>query len=394
MKKTKDEVQQEAIVALDTAGGSGIIANCTGSGKSRIPILIAQKEWYEGYKILICVPTEKLRDENWKKEFYKWNAGHIWESSVERTCYVSMHKLMFKYYDMVVLDEMHNITENNSVFFDQCTYKRIVALTATIPDNEIKLDIIKGLGLKIVYKVTMDEAVEWGLVSPYRITLVRVPLEMVMKTVVAGSKQRPFLQTEYDAYQYVTRVIDNLGQEQYLTAGDKARRTIYIRKRQHLIYSLQSKTNAAKWILDYIIPKEERTLIFAGSIKQAEELCVNFFHSKIDKTKKSTNHSFEQFLNQEINRLSCVDAINEGHDIPNMNGSLIVQLNSKSLKLIQRIGRSCRFREDHVAQIYMLVAMGTVDENWAHKAMKELNAENVITINFKDLKSNYYETKF
>ena len=384
MKKTKDQVQAEAEQAILDNHGQGMVLMATGTGKSKIPIDIAKRDYQKGYSILICVPTEKLRDVNWKAEFTKWGAESIWDECVERTCYVSMPKIKNKHYDLVVLDEGHNITENNSQFFSNNTYDGLVLLTATMPDNEIKLKILEDLNLKIVYTVTMDQAVDWGLISPYKITIVETELEKVRKTVMAGSKKKPFLQTEEAAYSYITKQIATFQEMEDKTPADFSRLQMLILKRMHLIYNLQSKLDAAKFLLGKI-PKSERTLIFAGSIKHAEELCSNSFHSK----SKKTDTSFDDFCEKRITRLSCVDSLNEGHNIPDLDRALIVQLNSKSLKMIQRIGRIVRFRHGHIARIVIIVVKGTMDAEWARKSLSEFNSDNITTLNFNDLKARY-----
>ena len=56
---------------------------------------------------------------------------------------------------------------------------------------------------------TVDEAVEWGLISPYKIIVVKTSLNKVIKNVAAGSKLKPFFQTEQAAYDYVSNSIFN-----------------------------------------------------------------------------------------------------------------------------------------------------------------------------------------
>jgi len=394
MIRTKDEVQLEAVAAIDQNNGSGILQMATGTGKSKIPIDIAKRDYYPGYRILICVPTEKLRDVNWRNEFYKWGAGEIWEECVERTCYVSMPKLIDQHYDLVVLDECHNITEYNSLFFSQCTCKKLIGLTATMPTDHIKLSIFNSLHLKVIYSVSMDQAVEWGLVSPYKIIIVKTDIDRVTKNVPAGNKKKPFMQSEWAAYDYITKKINSMTHDtdiygndirMDLNPSDRARLKMLTLQRMRLIYNFKSKLDAAKYLLRRLIPESERTLIFAGSIAHADELCVNSFHSK--SSKKST--TFEDFCEKKITRMSCVDSVNEGHNIPDLDRALIVQLNSKSLKMIQRIGRVVRFREDHVARIIIVVAKGTMDEQWTKTALAEFDEDNITVYNLTDLKAKY-----
>ena len=70
LNKVKDEIQQDAEKKWIKNGHRGLIALCTGAGKSKIFVNIAVNNPKE--KWLLVVPTEKLRDENWADEFIKW----------------------------------------------------------------------------------------------------------------------------------------------------------------------------------------------------------------------------------------------------------------------------------------------------------------------------------
>jgi len=301
--------------------------------------------------------------------------------NVERTCYISMNKLHGQHYDLVVLDEVQNITVNNSRFFEQNTADEIICLTATLPESREKRDILYNLDLHVVYHVSLDEAVEWGLVSPYKITIVETKLNTSLKNVKAGNKLRPFMQTEYDAYIYLTKKIISLQEED--DANSKYLQML-IFSRMRLIYDLESKTEIGEFILANVIPKNERTLIFCGSIKQADRLNPYSFHSK-----SKNSESFDGFLNEGINRLSCVNSLNEGHNIPNLDNALVIQLNSKELNLVQRIGRIVRYRDGHIARVYIIMCKNTVDENWTLKSLSNFDSDNIERVNFETFKMKY-----
>lgn len=377
MKRTKDEVQQEALTAFETQGSNGILAMATGTGKSKIAIDYAvklQKDNFE-LRVLVVVPTEKLRDVNWKDEFFKWKASFLWNNNVERSCYQSIHKIEGEVFDLVILDEAHRITELNSVFFKNNTIRHIMGLTATPPTDFEKQRILDELGLEIVYRVTLDQAVEWGLVSPYKIKVINVSLDNSEKYIKAGNKAKPFYQTELAAYTYYTAQVDKCKQEYNFVKMD-----MWVKKRMHLLYNLKTKTNVTKFLLDRYISKDERTLIFAGTTEQADSVCEDRYHSK------SKTNSFDLFANGYINRLSSVKALNEGHNIMALDNAFIIQINSNELHLIQRIGRIIRFREGHVGNIYIMCVKGTVDEKWLQNALSEIDESNIEYINYSLLK--------
>jgi len=57
MKKTKDQVQKEAELAIDENNGRGMIVMATGTGKSKIIVNRANRKYTPAMRILIAVPT-------------------------------------------------------------------------------------------------------------------------------------------------------------------------------------------------------------------------------------------------------------------------------------------------------------------------------------------------
>lgn len=382
--KVKDKVQKEAMQAVIKAGGRGIVVKATGTGKSRVPILYAKKKKIT--KIALIVPTEELRDDGWEKEFKKWKADELYKG-VHRYCYASAHKIFDEDYELVILDECHHITPLSGSFFDNNKAKDIIALTATLPTDPVKKDILMGLGLNPVYTVSIDDAQEMDLVAPFKIKVIYTQLNRVIKDIPAGNKAKPFMTTEYGQYTYISRCIAALSDKEtdmfgnpvqkFLTASEKAKLQMLLLKRMRFIYNLKSKTIVARKLISSI-EKTEKVLIFCGSIEQAEDLCPYHYHSKI----KKSNNDLELFKNDKINRLSCVNALNEGVNISNLDVGIITQLNSKELNLVQRIGRIIRKRPGHEAVIYILCCKGTQDEVWLQKSLKNFDAKNIEYLNY------------
>ena len=367
--KIRSKVQLEANQAIESAHGFGSVIMATGTGKSKVAVNLATRKYAENKKSkgLLVVPTEKLRDENWKEEFVKWKALPIYENNITRCCYASLDKFEGEEFDYVILDEGHNITEAKSIFFEQNTVKSCILLTATKPKDFIKNNIISNLNLNVVYELSLDEAVKLGLVAPYDISVINITLNNIDKYIKAGSKTKVFYQTEKKRYEYLSSLCRR---------GSK----FPILNRMRFIYNLRSKTLAAKYILEHIIPKELRTLIFCGSIEQADQVCENRFHSKTD------DKSYELFKKLLIDRMSCVNALNEGHNIPGLDCAFVIQLNSNELNLIQRIGRIVRYRPGHIAKIIILCVTDSVDKNWVEKATLNLNGVNIKSYELSHLK--------
>lgn len=378
VNKVRERVQDEAKQAVIRNNG-GMIAMATGSGKSRVAVELA-KHYFNprnDYHTALLVPTEKLRDENWDEEFTKWEARNIW-THTQRLCYASASKVVGYDFPLAILDEGHNITELSSEFFLNNEVERTVLLTATPPTDMVKRQILSDLGIRLVYELTLDQAVRLGFVAPYKITVITVPLDNVTKNIKGGNKANPFMTTEAATYAYCNkRVQQCFGDD---SPQGKAKMKFAILNRMQFIYKIPSKTAVIKYLLDKVIPQDDRTIIFCGNIEQAEQVCPTFYHSK------SSSESYDAFKAEQINRLSCVKAVNEGHNFPGVDSGIIGQLNSKEKDLVQRIGRLIRFRPGHEAHLYIIVSEGTQDEKWLENAIENLNQSKVNYIRFDNFK--------
>jgi superfamily II DNA or RNA helicase len=378
VNKVRERVQDEAKQAVIRNNG-GMIAMATGSGKSRVAVELA-KHYFNprnDYHTALLVPTEKLRDENWNEEFTKWEARNIW-THTQRLCYASASKVKEFDFPLVILDEGHNITELSSEFFLNNNVERTVLLTATPPIDIVKKQILSDLGIRLVYELTLDQAVRLGFVAPYKITVITVPLDATTKNIPGGTKVKPFMTTEAACYAYWNKRVQGAMFDQ--TPQGKAKLKFAILGRMQFIYKIPTKTQVIKFLLDKVIPADDRTIIFCGNIEQAEYVCPTFYHSK------SSNQHYDAFKAEQINRLSCVKAVNEGHNFPGVDSGIIGQLNSKEKDLVQRIGRLIRFRPGHEAHLYIVVSESTQDEKWLEKAVENLNQSKINYVRFPNFK--------
>jgi superfamily II DNA or RNA helicase len=362
----RKQIQDQALL-MSLENKKSTLAMCTGSGKSRVSILLSQK--LNPKTICLIVPTEKLRDENWKDEFQKWNAIEIYDR-MERYCYASIAKIKDKQYDLVIADEAHNITEKNSRFFYDNKIERIIGLTATPPESKEKQKLLEEIA-PVSFVYTLEQGVKDGVVAPYEITVIETRLDNKEKTIKAGKKGSYYYITERKKYESLSRFINIL---RYSGKNE----TFAILNRMRFLYNLESKTELAKYVLKHVIDPKERTLIFCGSIAQSEILSKHSFHSK------TNDDSLNLFKAKKINQLSCVQSLNEGQNLPDVDNGFIVQLNSKQKDLVQRIGRIIRLREGHTAKIWILSVQDTQDEQWVDNALKDFN--NVTYINAKNIK--------
>ena len=383
VNRVRGIVQKEAELAVIRNNGRGMVILPTGSGKSKVAVDLAKHYFnpQHDYHAGLIVPTEKLRDENWEEEFNKWEAHNIWKHT-ERLCYASASKIKGLHIQgVLILDEAHNTTELSSQFFYNNIIDVVIALTATKPTDQAKLKIFQELNIPIVYELSLDDAVRLGFVAPYKIKVITVPLNNVDRDVIGGTKKSPFMTTESGQYGYLSSAVDKA--KVMTSPKGKMILKFAIMRRMHFIHKLRSKHEVTKFILDNLIPKEDRAIIFAANIENSEAFGPDFFHSKSD------SKSYDAFKAEEINRLACVKAINEGHNFPNVDKAIIEQIDSNDKNLTQRVGRIIRFRPGHEALLYIVVAEGTQDEVWLNSSLTNVDKSKVEYIRFINLKNQF-----
>jgi len=379
---TKSDIQAIARAAFAKSNHWGLLAMATGTGKSKIGVDESVNAFVGNLdaKVYLVVPTTKLRDCNWEEEFVKWS-NHTVYRCLDRYCYASISKVKGQVIDLVIFDESHNITEANSVFFKDNTIKRALFLTATPPNpngsdtDKEKVEILNRLKVPVSFVYSLDQAVDDGLVAKYIINVVECNLDSTNKYIKGGTVKKPFMQTEKVRYEYLNGLIRKM----QFSGNDAVK--FKILERMHFIYKLKSKTEIARRVIARWTKPGQRFIGFCGSIEQAEDLYgkQNVYHSK------SKDTALTAFMNLELDELGVVKALNEGINIQQVDGAFIVQLNSNPKDLVQRIGRTIRFRKGYQAVIWIFVVMDTVDEKWFKAAIEEFDKARIVYHHYKNV---------
>lgn len=373
----KSLVQDHAYRAWKLAGKRGTVQAATGVGKTRIALRALHEELLLNPQALcyIVVPTETLRDTDWPAEMVEAGYGDMVDNpNIIRICWASLDKEQpYMDVDLMVLDEIHHMTPLNCGIFSRLEIKifSIMGLTATLPSmkgqetDKDKRIIIDGIAPSI-YKVTVEQAIRLTLVSDFKVTVLLFDLDDKVKYIIAGSKAKPFKTTEASQYAYLTKTLGRAMYSKFEGLKFQA-----IQKRTEFIRNAKSKEQLAREVMESILPNK-RTLIFCGSIEQSNELCGdNVYNSQTNDSKLTA------FCEGKIDYLGVVDALNEGKNVPLLDQALVIQLTSKELAIIQRIGRTIRFRQGHVGSIIVLVAKNTADEKWYRKAFENFDQSRI-----------------
>lgn len=342
--------------------------------------------WIKPRKVFIAVPTEEMRDVNWPDEVSNWygeNGLLMWKESVTCVCYVSMDKYRASDFDLVILDECHHLTRKSSEFFDSPLVD-VMGLSATYPDKQRDPEkwFLLNATCPLIFTYTLDQGVADEIVAPFDIHVIFHPLDNVHKNIEAGSIRKRYMTTEANQYNVLSNVIKTM-----LARGEQKGADFMILRRRTFLCNLPSKLKLARKLIHWATGGEvdepwatytpPRTLVFCGSIKQADELFgENVYHSKKKGTKKKAS-ALDRFRAKEISTLGVVSAVDEGINIPDLDQAIIVQMDSNPRTLTQRIGRAVRWREGHRATIWILVTKDTQDEAWYNKAIRDFDESNI-----------------
>jgi len=250
-------------------------------------------------KVLITVPYNTIID-SWHDEFKKWD----YEFTGDIINKVSLYKINVQDYDFIIIDEIHDLSENqlNAIV----NHKQLLGLSGSINDETLITLKSKLKGLEIIYKYTVDQAVNDNIVADYEIRVVTLPLDRKDKYLTAGTKKKPFKSTEFAQYEYLSKQFKRFRVMGWKDKKYEPLKYAWAGKRSRLLYSAKSKVELAK----RIIANHKRCLAFTVLNDVADELTEYTFHSKSEDT------TLEQFINGDINKLTVCNMVNMGKLMP------------------------------------------------------------------------------
>jgi len=347
----REEIQKKALEATLNLNRCGLALG-TGVGKTLVGLTHAQRANASLKSILIVAPKLSIL-QSWKDEAKKHNKEDVLINA-EFTTYLSLSKKDPSAYDIVYLDECHNLLDSHRSFLDN--YKgQILGLTGTPPkrDNTEKGRMVKTY-CPIVYTYVVDDAVEDNILNDYRIIVHQLYLN-TSNTVKVSTKKGSFMTSEVNNYNYWRSRIEQA----------KTPKQIQLARimRMKAMMEYPSKETYAKKLMESINTK---CIIFANTQAQADRLCKDSYHSN----NVQSEENLIAFKEGKINKLSCVLQLSEGVNIPNLKQGIIMHAYGNERKSSQRIGRLLRLNPEETAIIHILCYMDTVDETWVKDALE------------------------
>ena len=356
----RDKRQKEFADVWLKHGMYGILNLCPRFGKIRTSILALEK--LKPKSILIAYPDNKIK-ESWQSDFH--DSGFD-DSIVTYTTHLSLKKYANLSFDVVIIDEIHLLSEAQievcKDLFD--VNGQILGLTGTLSSwTERKLE--EELDLHVIAHYPIEKAIEEGVIVDYEIHVIRVPLDNIVYNDYKGK-----LKTEkkhYDGVSWVINKLQNSGTD-----------TMFLRlARMRLIQSSLAKTNATKRLL--AAHKDERVLVFCGTTAVADNLGIPSYHNK-----SKEKEIFEDFAEGKGNHLAVVKIGNTGVTYKPLDKVIINYFDSNAENLAQKINR-CMAMEyntpDKKAHIYIVSSSEPVELKWLQKALEFFDKDKIRVVN-------------
>ena len=358
---TKDEIQREALAATDGKQKCSVVLG-TGVGKTLVGLSHMDRNTTPLMKCLIVAPKKAII-QSWKDEAVKFGMDYLLGRMVFTT-YLSLNKHNPNDYDIVYLDEAHNLLDSHRGFLQ--LYKgKILGLTGTPPKRSYseKGKLVNEF-CPPVFVFKTDDGVENKILNDYQIVVHELYMS-TEKNLMIQAKGKKFPTSEVQNYNYWGHRIDTgNGQPHILRV-----------MRMKAMMEYPSKEKYAKALFESI---QTKCILFANTQDQADKLCPHSYHSNNPKSEEN----LEQFKLGKITKLSTVLQLNEGVNIPNLRQGIIMHAYGNERKASQRIGRLLRLNPDDKAIVHILCYKDTVDEKWVKDALEDFDQSKIVWKNF------------
>lgn len=347
----RDDRQKQFADVWMKNGKFGILNLCPRFGKIYTTINILE-QLPKDINILIAYPDLKIKT-SWEEDFatrkYK-------NPNITYTTHLSLKKHADSQFDLVVLDEIHLLSEAQleaaAYIIDKANCD-VLGLTGTLSSWTEKT-LNEELGLPVIAHYPIEKAIEEGVITDYHITVLTTPLDNVVTRNYKGKWKTE--KKQFDAYGWVIDQMERQGKS-----------TMFLRlARMRIIQNSLAKLNLTKKILSNF--KDERILVFCGVTAIADELGIPVYHSKA-----GDKQVFEDFANGKGNHLAVVKIGNTGVTYKPLNRVIINYFDSNGENLAQKINR-CMAMEynnpEKKANIYIICSTEDVEKKWLSKALE------------------------
>lgn len=363
---TRDQIQENALNILKGYNDKFNIGLAISMGVGKTLICLKYIDHYlsrnllsANAKVLVVAPKLSIHD-SWVDEANKHHLQNL-VAHINFCTYLSLPKKTLSDYDIVILDECHNLLDRHDAVLSN--YNGIViGVTGTPPrDSHSKKGKLVEKHCPISFTYTVDNAVTEGILNDYEILIHMMDLDS-SRTYQKQTKNKSYYTSEAEDYNYWCNAVMNANPG----------KDVQIKRimRMKALMNYPSKERYAKDLFNYI---SDKVILFANTKEQAAKLCTHSYYSG----NNLSDVNLDMFKSGQINKLSCVLQLNEGVNIPDLKQGIIMHSYGNERKSSQRLGRLLRLNPTEKGRIHILCYANTVDEEWVRSAIQGYDATKI-----------------
>ena len=376
---TREEAKELALSKIDNANCL-VLQLGTGFGKSRLSIECINKICDKVYKeeqepthVLILV-SKSVHKEVWRKELEKWGCK---TDCIIIECYESLHKYEGTYFDAIICDESHHLSEARQKILKTINIGELLIVLSATLKKELCWFFKSNYRTEFI-KCDIKEAIEDDVLPEPIVYL--IPLKLDNSKCVIRYKRygQDIIGTQFGYYNNLDNLIDFYKNKFYRTRNERIKNLWMKACTERLKWLSVQKEGIVLEILEKL--KNYRTLTFCSSVEQTENLgkyCIN------SKNKKSVEY-LDMFNNKKIKHITSCNILNESVNLVDCRIGIFCNLNASDIIVKQRNGRLLRHKNPIIIVPYY---EHTREAELVNKIIENYNEDRIITIhNINEIK--------
>ncbi len=347
-------------------------------GLNSLSTIIAK---YPDKKYLVVVPTQPLK-EQWQIQLDERGLSFNGEVQIINT--VVKHSWEA---DILIIDEAHRYASDMfSQIFTCVKYKYILGLTATFERLDGK-EVLISKYCPVIETITTEEALFNNWISQYKEYAVLLDVDDLD---IYNELNREFY-THFEFFNHdFSLAMSCLGKnglhgrlrlrDIMCPRGTKEEKSSVLKSiiihatgfartlqaRKKFVNNHVKKIEVARKIIK--ARSDKKIITFSNNVAMAESIGIGYVYTGRT-SKKKGRATLEEFSEMDTSGvINSVARLNEGADIKGLSVAIHLGIDSSKTKAIQKRGRVVRMEKDKVAENFILVIRGTVEEAWLKKA--------------------------
>ena len=347
---SRDERQAQVIRAWAKANGRATVVAATGTGKTRIAMLIIDKLKYSNPTIhtIVLVPTTTLQ-EQWITELDQ--RGLLLNTEVFVMMGASKHNYKC---DLLIIDEAHRVSsEVLSANLVNTQFRYILGLTATFERLDGRHEILAKYA-PVCDTITMEDALFNGWVAKYKDYVVGIDVPDIDTYNAYNfefNKAYEFFNWDFakamsmagkDGYKHRWEYAKELAPDSYEHQKEMLKTITYystsfmrsMQNRKKFVQNHPMKLAVAEEIIKW--RNDKKIVTFSANVKMAEAIKEGYVYTGKEGKKKNriTLEEFSKLSSGVLN--SCKMAI-EGLNVPDLSVGIQLGIDSSKTKAIQSL---------------------------------------------------------